>query len=297
MFSFIKKKLQKIYQTVSSKLGGLFGKEKIKPSDLKQLEVILLEADVGVQTARKIMQELNERFAVGQLVKGQDLREALQKLLNDLLSGKSFGALKPVILFVGVNGSGKTTAIAKLAKELKDDDKKVLLAAADTFRAAATEQLAEWAKKVGVDIVTGQENQDPASVVYQACEKFKNEGYDYLLVDTAGRLQTKTNLMNELAKVKRVIEKILGVDNITTLLTVDSMLGQNSFEQAKIFNESTRLDGIILTKMDGTGKGGIVFAIVKEVGIPVSHITFGEDIESIKKFDAQEYVEELLGKS
>jgi len=316
MFNFIKKKLQKIYQAVTSKLGELLGKEQIDQNDLKQLEVILLEADVGVRTTRALMQELNSRFSSGQLVKGRDLKKALEFLLNDLLVGKRFGELKleqdypeqnnseqdypeqnyPVILFVGVNGSGKTTAIGKLASRLKADGKKVLLAAADTFRAAATEQLAEWAKMVGVDIVTGREGQDPASVVFQAAEKFKNEGYDYLIVDTAGRLQTKVNLMNELAKIKRVIAKILGEDNITILLTVDSMLGQNSLEQAQIFNESANVDGIILTKMDGTGKGGIVFAIVQELKIPIEYITFGENVEAIKSFDAQEYVKELLEK-
>ena len=316
MFNFIKKKLQKIYQAVTSKLGELLGKEQIDQNDLKQLEVILLEADVGVRTTRALMQELNSRFSSGQLVKGRDLKKALEFLLNDLLVGKRFGELKleqdnpeqnnseqvypeqnySVILFVGVNGSGKTTAIGKLASRLKADGKKVLLAAADTFRAAATEQLAEWAKMVGVDIVTGREGQDPASVVFQAAEKFKNEGYDYLIVDTAGRLQTKVNLMNELAKIKRVIAKILGEDNITILLTVDSMLGQNSLEQAQIFNESANVDGIILTKMDGTGKGGIVFAIVQELKIPIAYITFGENIEAIKSFDAQEYVKELLEK-
>ncbi|HBR70499.1 TPA: signal recognition particle-docking protein FtsY [Candidatus Dependentiae bacterium] len=296
MFNFIKKKLQKIYQAVATKLGGLLGKEKIDQNDLKQLEVILLEADVGVQTTRKIMQDLSNRFASGELTKGEDLKNSLNTLLNDLLIGNKFEQIKPVVLFVGINGSGKTTAISKLARQLKGENKKVLLAAADTFRAAATEQLVEWAKKVGVDIVTGQENQDPASVVYQACEKFKNEQYDYLIVDTAGRLQTKINLMNELAKIKRVIEKILGADNITTLLTVDAMLGQNSFEQAKIFNESTHLDGIILTKMDGTGKGGIVFAIVQELKIPVAYITFGENLDAIKIFDEEEYVKELLEK-
>jgi len=213
-----------------------------------------------------------------------------------LLTGKQFEKLKSAILFVGINGGGKTTAIAKMANQLKSDGKKVLLAAADTFRAAATEQLEEWAVRVGVDIVIGKEKQDPASVVYQACEKFKNENYDYLIVDTAGRLQTKINLMNELAKLKRVIEKILGADRVTMLLTVDAMLGQNSFEQARIFNESAHLDGIVLTKMDGTGKGGIVFAIVQELKIPVAYITFGENLEAIKRFDAQEYVKDLLEK-
>ena len=217
-------------------------------------------------------------------------------LLDILLQLKSPDlSTERVFLFVGINGSGKTTSIGKLAHHYTQQGKKVLLVAADTFRAAAPEQLNQWALQVGADILIGKEGQDPASLVFQGCEKFKNEQYDILIIDTAGRLQTKINLMHELAKIKRSLSKQLPEESIATLLTIDSMLGQNSFEQAKLFKEATDVNGIILTKMDGTGKGGIVFAIAQELGIPVAFLTFGEQADQLKKFDAQEYVTELLG--
>ena len=199
-----------------------------------------------------------------------------------------------VYLLVGINGSGKTTFAAKLALKWLQKNKKVLLTAGDTFRAAATKQLEFWADKIGTEIVTGKQGQDPGSVVFAACDKFKKDSVDILIIDTAGRLQTKINLMNELSKLKRIIQKQLPEAKICTLLTIDAMLGQNSFEQAKIFNKATNVDGIVLSKMDGTGKGGIVFAINQELDIPVAFITFGEKPEHIKSFEAQEYIEQLL---
>ena len=195
---------------------------------------------------------------------------------------------------VGINGSGKTTFAGKLAHKYAQESKKVLLVAADTFRAAAPEQLQEWSDTVGVDMVRGTQNQDPASVVCSGCEKFKTDQYDILIIDTAGRLHTKTNLMNELTKINRVITKQLPDKTVNTLLTIDSMLGQNSFEQAKLFHESTDLSGLVLTKMDGTGKGGIVFAITDELAIPIWYITFGEQLNQLKLFDKNEYVDNLL---
>jgi fused signal recognition particle receptor len=199
-----------------------------------------------------------------------------------------------VFVLVGINGSGKTTFAGKLAHKLKQEGNNVLLVAADTFRAAAPEQLTAWAQNIGVDIVLGTPNQDPAAVVFAGCERFKKENYDAIIIDTAGRLHTKTNLMNELAKIKRVITKQLPDKSITTLLTIDAMLGQNSFEQAKLFKECTDVNGIVLTKMDGTGKGGIVFAIAHQLHIPIAYISFGEQLDNIKLFDAQEYVHDLL---
>ena len=190
--------------------------------------------------------------------------------------------------------AGKTTCAAKLAYVYTQQGKRVLLVAADTFRAAACEQLQAWAQKINVGIVLDTTAQDPASVVFKGCEEFKKGGYDILIIDTAGRLQTKANLMQELAKIKRVITKHFPEESIDTLLTIDSMLGQNSFEQAKLFKESTQVNGIILTKMDATGKGGIVFGIADQLEIPIAYIAFGEQSNQIKPFDKDEYIDSLL---
>lgn len=296
MFSFIKNKLQKIFSTVTSKLGSFFSRTTIDEAALKELEILLISSDVGVATTRSIIAALRKQIGTG-IIDGAQLKKYMHTILLDILNQHKSPDLstEQVFLFVGINGSGKTTTVGKLAHQYKQQGKKVLLVAADTFRAAAPEQLNQWALQVGVDILIGKDGQDPASLVFQGCEKFKNEKYDILIIDTAGRLQTKTNLMHELAKIKRCVQKQLTDQSVVTLLTIDAMLGQNSFEQAKLFKESTDVSGIILTKMDGTGKGGIVFAIAQELGIPVIFLTFGEQSDQIKKFDVQEYVSELLG--
>lgn len=295
MFSFIKNKLQKIFTAVTSKLGALFGRNAVDEKTLKELEIILISSDVGVKTTRTIIENLKKEHA--SLATGTQLKAALYNNLLAILTNQQTLDIKKnnVLLLVGINGSGKTTSIGKLAHIHTQKGKKVLLVAADTFRAAATEQLVAWANRSGTEIVYGKDGQDPASVVYQGCEQFKSGTYDILIIDTAGRLHTKINLMNELAKIKRTISKQLPNAHTATLLTIDAMLGQNSFEQAKLFKESTDLNGIILTKMDGTGKGGIVFAITQELAIPVVFITFGEDADQIKLFDPHQYVTELLG--
>ena len=296
MLSFIKNKLQKIFHQVTSKLGSLFGRSHIDEATLKELEILLLSSDVGVKTTRLIISHLRKQ--VGSTVTdGTQLKEALHAILLETLTQTSAPQLddKRLFLLVGINGSGKTTSIGKLAQSYTQQGKKVLLVAADTFRAAAPEQLMEWARRSNADIICGKDGQDPASVIFQGCETFTKNNYDILIVDTAGRLQTKANLMNELAKIKRTLAKQLPNLSVITLLTIDAMLGQNSFEQAKLFKESTDVDGIILTKMDGTGKGGIVFAIAQELAIPVIFLTFGEQSDQIKLFDAQEYVTQLLG--
>lgn len=296
MFSFIKSKLQRIFAAVTSKLGSFFSRKTIDAAALQELEVLLLSSDVGVATAKSITAQLKKDINAG-MHNGEELKSRMHAILLDILTKNHTPDMQQhdVFLFVGINGSGKTTSIGKFAQMFAKQGKKVLLVAADTFRAAAPEQLKEWANKSGADILIGKDGQDPASLVYQGCEKFKNEQYDILIIDTAGRLQTKTNLMQELAKIKRSVEKQLPDRAIATLLTIDAMLGQNSFEQAKLFKESTDVTGIILTKMDGTGKGGIVFAIAQELQIPVIFLTFGERSEHIKLFDAHEYVTELLG--
>jgi len=294
MFGFIKDKLKKIYTHVTSKISTIFSK-KIDDETLKELEQVLLSADTGVKTTRIIINNLQKKYKNGEISEGQDLKVALQEQLYEILSAKKSDLGNKVYLMVGINGSGKTTFAGKLANKFKTEGKKVLLVAADTFRAAATEQLEKWAETTGVSIVTGKHEQDPASVVFAGCEKFKQENFDVLIIDTAGRLQTKINLMKELEKIKKIINRHFPDEKINTLLTIDSMLGQNSMEQAKIFNESTDVSGIVLTKMDGTAKGGIVFAITSELGIPISYISFGEKIDQFKEFDAKDYVQDLLG--
>ncbi len=294
MFGFIKKYLTNIYTVISSKFGALFAKAHVSEADLKELERILLEADVGVPTTRYIMQTILQAASKPEF-SGSDLKVILQKELKEILALKTFEGNKPVILFVGVNGSGKTTTIAKYAHLHAKQGKKVLIAAADTFRAAATEQLVLWAQRVGCAIVTGAPGQDPAAVVFRACQQFKENHFDVLLIDTAGRLQTKVNLMNELEKIVRVLKKHVAAQQITTLLTIDGMLGQNSLHQAKLFHAAAPVDGVVLTKMDGTGKGGIVFAIVREFGIAIAAMTHGESLDALKPFVANEYVDELIG--
>jgi len=296
MFSFIKNKLQKIFAAVTSKLGSFFSRKTIDDAALKELEILLLSSDVGVATAKSITAQLKKDVDLG-MHDGAQLKSRMHTILLDILTKNKTPEYtdQNIFLFVGINGSGKTTSIGKLAHLYTQQGKKVLLVAADTFRAAAPEQLNEWALRSKADILSGKEGQDPASLVFQGCEKFKNEQYDILIIDTAGRLQTKVNLMHELAKIKRAVEKQLPGEHIATLLTIDAMLGQNSFEQAKLFKESTDVTGIILTKMDGTGKGGIVFAIAQELSIPVVFLTFGEQSDQIKIFNADEYVSELLG--
>jgi len=296
MFNFIKNKLQKIFSHVTSQLTAIFSKKQIDEAALKELEILLLSSDVGVKTTHTLITTLKEQVSSTTLVTGEQLKINLNQLLTKILTNTpEYHTDSSIFLLVGINGSGKTTTIGKLTHLYRQLNKKVLLIAADTFRAAATEQLVQWAQAENTDIVCGKEGQDPSSVIFQGCEQFKKGGYDILIIDTAGRLQTKINLMNELAKIKRTVSKQLPDLTVTTLLTIDGMLGQNSFEQAKLFKESTDVNGIILTKMDGTGKGGIVFAIAHILSIPIAYITFGEKSDQIKRFDAQEYVNELLG--
>jgi fused signal recognition particle receptor len=293
MFSFIKNSLSNLYSSFTTKVSSLFSRATIDQETLKDLERLLIEADTGYQTTQTILQSLQKKFQQGTLKEGQDLKKALQEELLQMLYSFEYKTTQ-IYLLVGINGSGKTTFAAKLAYKMLQEGKKVLLAAGDTFRAAATEQLALWTEKMGAELVKGKQGQEPGSVVFQACEAYKAGKQDVLIIDTAGRLQTKINLMQELAKLKRIIQKQLPDVQICTLLTLDAMLGQNSLEQAKIFNESTKVDGIVLSKMDGTGKGGIIFAINHEIKIPVAFISFGEKIDQLKQFNAQEYVEQLL---
>ncbi|MCX6450275.1 MAG: signal recognition particle-docking protein FtsY [Actinobacteria bacterium] len=276
---------------------ALFGKPFAKirggstsPSDWQELELALIEADLGAVNASEIIELAKKQ-------KGEEIQSALQAALSTWLS-KSSRALATnsdrvsTILIVGVNGTGKTTSTAKLVAHLGKSGQKITLAAADTFRAAATEQLQTWGARLGVEVVVGPKNGDPASVAFEAISKAKSAGSQYLIVDTAGRLHTKSDLMDELAKVRRVIEKVSPVDEV--LLVVDATTGQNGIAQAKLFAESVSVTGLILTKMDGSAKGGIALAIERETGIPIKFIGTGESAGDFAAFDAQSYLNGLF---
>ena len=296
MFGFIKEKLQKIYSSITTNLLTIFAQKTISTESLDEIERILITADTGVATTKTIIASLQKQYTAGAISQGIELRNALEKeLLQLLLSTKNASDDSSIFLLIGINGSGKTTFAGKFAHSFTSKGKRCILAAADTFRAAAPEQLKVWATSSKSDIFMGAPNQDPAAIAYGACEKFKQDHADILIIDTAGRLQTKENLMREIEKIKKVIEKQLPGKTIHTLLTVDAMLGQNSFQQAKVFHEAVKIDGIVLTKIDGTGKGGIIFSITQNLQIPVEYISYGEKIEDIKLFNAQEYVTNLLG--
>lgn len=263
------------------------------------LEDLLIESDVGYDMAMKLSDELREEVKLQNAKSKQDVSNVIIEKMVELYdeAGKdeksdlNFAKEGPtVIMFVGVNGAGKTTTIGKMAALFKSQGKKGLLAAADTFRAGATEQLDVWAKRDGVDIVTGPENGDPAAVVFDAVQKAKKEDYDILFVDTAGRLQNKVNLMKELAKMKRILTREIPDAPHEVLLVLDATTGQNALNQAKLFKESTDVTGIVLTKLDGTARGGIVLAIRNELHLPVKYVGLGEKVNDLQKFDASEFV-------
>ncbi len=298
MFDFIKKNLQKIYSSITTNLLTIFTAKKISQESLQEIERILITADTGITTTKKIITALNEQFAQGLITQGSQLQTALeQQLIQTLTITQTPQESSTIFLLLGINGSGKTTFAGKLAHSFITQGKTCLLAAADTFRAAAPAQLQSWAHQSKAEIFMGTANQDPAAIAFGACQQYQKNHTDILIIDTAGRLQTKENLMKEITKIKKVIEKQLPGKKIHTLLTVDAMLGQNSFDQAKVFHEAVKVDGIVLTKIDGTGKGGIIFSITQQLGIPVEYISFGEGMSDLKKFDAQEYVTNLTGSS
>lgn len=294
------KGLEKTNKGFGARLNAFFAKFRTVDEDFfDDLEDLLIESDVGYETAEQLTDELREEAKLQNAKSRDDLKKVIVEKLVDLYDqgGNSEDEKliyhpddKPnVYLFVGVNGAGKTTTIGKLAKRFKDEGKSVILAAADTFRAGAVEQLVEWGKRVDVPVVTGKAQADPASVVYDATERAINEKADYLLVDTAGRLQNKKNLMAELEKIQRTIKKLLPKQPTETLLVLDGSTGQNALLQAKDFDKTTKLTGLVLTKLDGSSKGGVVLAIRNEMNLPVKLVGLGEKAEDLADFDAANY--------
>ena len=293
------KGLTKSREGFVSKLINLTNKYKhITDEYFDELEEILIMADIGINTVMDFIDRLKKRVKNEKIDDPEYLKELIVDELfiiyvNDevIVNKINFNEKGPtVILFVGVNGVGKTTTIAKIADKLKSDGKSVLMVAGDTFRAGATKQLEEWSRRVGTAFIGKEEGADPASVVYEGVEKAINDGIDVVLVDTAGRLQNKVNLMKELEKINKVISKLIEDGPHETLLVLDATTGQNGISQAKAFKEITNITGIVLTKLDGTAKGGIVLAIKESVGIPVKYIGLGEKKEDLQVFDIEKYI-------
>lgn len=292
------KGLEKTRNEFIFKLNSLNKKyKKVTDEYFEELEEILIMADIGVNTVMGFIDKLKKRVKSENIVDVEDLKEVIVDELfiiyvnNQVIVNKiNYSSSGPtVILFVGVNGVGKTTTIGKLAAKLKRDGKKVLLVAGDTFRAGAVEQIEEWSNRIGCEVIY-KENADPASVIFDGITKAKMEGIDVVLVDTAGRLQNKVNLMNELSKINKVIKNIIPEAPHETLLVIDATTGQNGISQAKSFKEITDITGIVLTKLDGTAKGGIVLAIKEETNLPVKYIGLGEQEEDLQVFDIEKYI-------
>lgn len=302
IFSKIKENLKKTKEALDVKLSNVFASNKDIEQVIDEIEETLILSDVGVDTSMKICDNLRQALKK-QVDKSEEaikllLKQEMQNILNvptdDKEKKKFEEAPKKVILVVGVNGVGKTTSIGKIANLYKKQGKRVLLAAADTFRAGAIEQLEIWANRTGADICKGKEMQEPASVVYDAVQKFQEGNYDVLICDTAGRLHNKKNLMDELEKMNRIIDKNIADIPKEVLMVLDSTTGQNGAIQVKSFYEKTSVDGIVLTKLDSTAKGGVVFSIVSELNIPIKYIGIGEQIDDIELFNAKDFVEAIV---
>ncbi len=291
--------LAKTRDNIVAGFDSLFnGYSSIDDDFYEELEEILIMGDIGINATSSILENLKKQVEERHIRDPKECKQLLIDSIKEQMQVDSteyaFENQKSVVLVVGVNGVGKTTSVGKLAGKLKDQGKKVILAAADTFRAAAGEQLVEWAGRAGVEIITGQPGADPASVVYDAVAAARARDADVLLIDTAGRLHNKKNLMKELGKIYKILEKEYPEAYLETLVVLDGTTGQNALVQAREFAEVTKLNGIILTKLDGTAKGGIAVAIQSELDIPVKYIGVGESIEDLQKFDANAFVDALF---
>ena len=300
-FEKLKQQLVKTKNAIVGKIDDLFKNfVKIDEDLFDELEELLISADIGVNTTEEILDQLREEVKENRLKDPSDVKSKLFDILRDMIGEHEpldLSTKPSVILVIGVNGVGKTTSIGKISAELKRQGKRVVVAAADTFRAAAAEQLAVWCTRAGVDIIKQGAGADPASVVFDAINAVKSRKADVLIIDTAGRLHNKKNLMDELAKIDRVIGKELPESAKETLLVLDATTGQNAVMQAKEFKEASKITGLVLTKLDGTAKGGIVLSIKRELGIPVKYIGVGEQIDDMKPFSADEFASALFAEN
>lgn len=297
-FSKLKENLKKTKDALNVKISNVFANNKDIDEIMDEIEETLILSDVGVNTSTKICDSVRDKLkkqvdksenAIKSLLRGEMKSVLVTENNVDVLSND-----KQVIMVVGVNGVGKTTSIAKLSNLMKKDGKKVLLVAADTFRAGAVEQLKIWADRIGIDIYIGKDNEEPASVIYEGTKKFKERNYDILICDTAGRLHNKKNLMDELAKMNKVINKNLPEITRNVIMVLDATTGTNGVSQVSSFFKTTDVNGIILTKLDSTAKGGVVFSIVSELNIPILYIGVGEQVDDIEKFNPEEFVESII---
>lgn len=298
-FDKLKQGLGKTRESLNEKINGVFSSfRKVDEELLEELEEVLIMSDIGVDTSFSIIQQLREKIKKENITEEIEVRKALKQIMQEILDVEkpelNLSSKPSVILVVGVNGVGKTTSIGKIANRLKKDGKKVVLAAADTFRAAAVEQLEIWAKRADVDIVKKEEGADPAAVVFDAINYAKQQNADVLICDTAGRLHNKQYLMDELSKINKVIEKELPDAAKEVLLVLDGTTGQNAIMQVKAFKETVDLTGLVLTKLDGTAKGGVVLGIVQENKIPVKFIGVGEKIDDMEVFNSQEFLDAII---
>ena len=298
-FDKLKQGLNKTKESINEKINDVFSNfRKVDEEFLDELEEALIMSDVGVETSTKIISNLRDRIKKEKIEDEQDVRQALReeikKILDEVDNSLKLETTPAVILIVGVNGVGKTTSIGKIANRLKQDGKKVVVAAADTFRAAAVEQLEIWANRAGCDIVKKEEGTDPAAVVYDAIKITKEKKADVLICDTAGRLHNKKYLMDELVKIKKVIDKELPDASKEILMVLDATTGQNAISQVTAFKETVNITGLVLTKLDGTAKGGVVIGIVAENKVPVKFIGIGEQIDDMEIFNSNDFVNALI---
>ena len=298
-FDKLKQGLGKTKTSFDEKINNVFSSfRKVDEDFLEELEEVLIMSDIGIDTSVKIVNELRKTIKKENLKDEEDVKNALRKEMQNILdqvdNGLKLETKPSVILVVGVNGVGKTTSIGKIANRLRKEGKKVVVAAADTFRAAAVEQLEIWSKRSGAEIVKRDEGRDPASVVFDAIKKTKEIDADVLIVDTAGRLHNKQYLMDELRKIKKVIDKEMEGCSQETLLVIDGTTGQNAISQVKAFKQETDVTGLVLTKMDGTAKGGVVLGIVEENKIPVKFIGIGEQMDDMEIFNSEDFVKAII---